>query len=166
MTPPTPRRGPRAGSAKRRGHVAVLAMLALSGCGSSGHRPRTESRVEQDESACGTLFARLKGIEKTEAMDDPQLATLEGRLPAARTARASEEAIAVSRGSAAELRLIHAPAASLHAIEVAEPAYAGYARSLRTVRARDSSAGLRMESGYMRLVGREVLGCVRPLRTG
>jgi len=146
--------------------IALLAALAMTGCGSAAHRPRPETRSERVASDCGTLWARLQGTATEQGLRDPQPATLLGRMPAERTAQSSLKAIAVSREVEAALRRAHAPSASLRALERAVAGYASYARSLHGASARSGAAGLHMEFGFMRLGAIEYAGCIDPVRAG
>ncbi|HEX9481286.1 MAG TPA: hypothetical protein VF927_04225, partial [Solirubrobacteraceae bacterium] len=141
----------------------------LVGCGSSRSHPADHQtlRIVGPSSSsvvdlCFVLKARLEGVEHVAAIIDPEPAALRGRLPAERVARASREAIALSRESASELRHKHPPAGSLRALRSAERGYRRLGRRLRGASAADPAAGLQMQAAFLRIAGAELQGCLRP----
>jgi hypothetical protein len=143
--------------------AAALVLLGLSGCGGAH---KTISIVGSDHGSvvnlCFVLKARLEGIEHEGAIDDPQPAALQGRLPAERVAKASSEAIGTSRQTAADLRAKQAPAASLQALRAAEHGYRRLGRRLQAASAANGSAGLRMQAAFLTIAGTEIRRCLPP----
>jgi len=116
------------------------------------------------QSACGNLKARLEGIADAQGFRDPQPQALRGPLPAARVAQGSLEAMARGCEATAELRAAGATARSVKAVAGAEAAYGRLAERLRHARARDGSAGLRMQFSFQTIARVEVSGCDAPTR--
>jgi hypothetical protein len=139
----------------------VVLVLALGGCGGAQKTITVVGPARASVAGlCFTLKARLEGIQHTAAMNSPQPATLQGRLPAERVSRASSEAIEVSRQTASELASKDAPAASLHALHVAERSYRRLARRLRRASAANGSEGLAMQIAFLKIAAAELRDCL------
>jgi hypothetical protein len=143
--------------------AAALSVAVLSACGSA--RKTIEISGPSADSVanlCFVLKARLQGIAHTGAIGYAEPAALVGRLPAQRVVRASEEAIAVSRHTAAEIAPKHPPAASMHALSGAESGYRNLARKLRGASAADWQEGARMNFSFLKVAAGELRGCLPP----